>query len=42
VYTGAKGKIKVEIAIARGKKQFDKRETIKRREIERRLRQAML
>ncbi|MDD5218110.1 MAG: SsrA-binding protein SmpB [Candidatus Omnitrophica bacterium] len=26
-----KGKVKVEIAIAQGKKQFDKRETIKRR-----------
>jgi len=30
-----KGKVKVEIALARGKKQYDKRETIKRRESER-------
>ena len=29
------GKIKVEIAIARGKKKYDKRETIKKRDIER-------
>lgn len=41
VYTGSTGKIKVEIAIARGKRQFDKRETIKKRDIERTLRQAM-
>ena len=30
-----KGKLKVEIALAKGKKLFDKRETIKRREDER-------
>jgi SsrA-binding protein len=30
--------IKVEIAIVRGKKQFDKRETIKKRETEREIR----
>lgn len=41
VYTGSTGKIKVEIAIARGKRQFDKRETIKKRDVERHLRQAM-
>lgn len=41
VYTGSTGKIKVEIAIARGKRQFDKRETIKKRDIERHLRQTM-
>ena len=29
------GKVKVEIGIARGKKKYDKRETIKRRDIER-------
>ncbi len=34
-------KIKVEIAIARGKKKFDKRETIKRRETERDMRREM-
>jgi len=42
VYTGATGKIKVEIAIARGKRQYDKRETIRKRETERRIRQAIL
>ena len=41
VYTGARGKIKVEIAIARGKRQYDKRETIKKRDTERALRRAM-
>lgn len=30
--------LKLEFAIARGKKKFDKRETIKKREVERRLR----
>lgn len=30
--------IKVEIALARGKKQYDKRESIKKRDIERRIR----
>lgn len=34
-------KIKVEIAIARGKKKFDKRETIKKRETERDIRREM-
>jgi len=29
------GRAKVEIAIAKGKKQYDKRETIKQRDIER-------
>jgi SsrA-binding protein len=32
------GKIKVSLAIARGKKKFDKRETIKKRETDRELR----
>jgi SsrA-binding protein len=35
------GKIKVEIGIARGKKSHDKRETIKRKDIERETRQAV-
>jgi SsrA-binding protein len=35
------GRIKVEIAIARGKKAHDKRESIKRKDIERETRQAM-
>jgi len=34
------GLVKVEIAAARGKKQYEKRETIKRREDERRMRAA--
>ena len=34
-------KIKVEVAIARGKKKFDKRETIKRRETEREMRRTL-
>ena len=42
VYTGARGKIKVEIAIARGKRQYDKREALKKKETERHLRQTML
>jgi SsrA-binding protein len=35
------GKIKVEIGLARGKKAHDKRESIKRRDIERETRQAV-
>lgn len=34
-------KIKVELAIARGKKKYDKRETIKRRDSEREIRREM-
>ena len=40
VYTD-KGKIKIEFGIARGKKKFDKREKIKKREIEREIRRAL-
>lgn len=36
-----KRKIKLEIAVARGKKQFDKRETIKRRDTEREIRRTL-
>ena len=36
-----KGKLKLAIALAKGKKTFDKRETIKRREIERETRAAV-
>ena len=36
-----KGRIKVEIGLARGKKAHDKRETIKRKDIERETRQAV-
>lgn len=35
------GRIKVEIGLARGKKSHDKRETIKRKDIERETRQAV-
>lgn len=37
----AGGKIKVEIGVARGKKQFDKRETIKKRDSEREMLREM-
>ena len=35
------GRVKVEIGIARGKKAHDKRETIKRKDIDRETRQAV-
>ncbi len=35
-----RGKIKIEIGVARGKKKHDKRETIKKRDVERRLRRG--
>jgi SsrA-binding protein len=35
MFISGKGWAKLEIALAKGKKQFDKRETIKRRELER-------
>ncbi len=35
------GKVKIEIGVARGKKQFDKRESIKRREQDRNVRRMM-
>jgi len=40
IYT-KNGKIKLEFAIAKGKKQFDKRELIKKREVEREIRRAL-
>lgn len=36
-----KGKAKVEIALAKGKKNYDKRETIKKRDIERELNKGL-
>jgi SsrA-binding protein len=36
-----KGKAKVEIALARGKKQYDKREAIAKRDADREIRQAL-
>ena len=41
VYTNSIGKIKVSFAIARGKKQFDKRAAIGERESKRRIQQAL-
>lgn len=41
LYTTRSGRIKLEFAIARGKKKFDKREQIKKREIERKIQQAL-
>lgn len=40
VYTD-KGKIKLEFGIARGKRKFDKREKIKKREVEREIKRAL-
>ena len=40
VYT-KKSKIKIELAIAKGKKKFDKRETLKKRDAERDMRRGM-
>lgn len=41
LYTAANGRIKLEIGVARGKLQSDKRETIRRREADRDARRAM-
>jgi len=41
VYTTDKGNIKVEIALAKGKKKWDKREAIKKREAVREMKQAL-
>ena len=41
IYFNARGFIKVELAIGRGKKSFDKREDMKKREIERSLKRAL-
>lgn len=38
VYTTRRGRIKVEIGLGRGKKQYEKRELIKKREVEREIR----
>lgn len=38
---GARGKIKLEFALAKGKKEIDKREQIKKREIEREVRRSL-
>ena len=41
LYTAANGRIKVEVGVARGKMQVDKRETIRRREADLDARRAM-
>ena len=41
LYFDDKGKVKVELALARGKHRYDKRETIKRRESDRDEQRAM-
>jgi SsrA-binding protein len=38
VYTTRRGRIKVEIGLGRGKKQYEKREIIKKREVDREIR----
>jgi len=40
IYT-RKGKIKLEFAVVKGKKKFDKREKIKKKEIDRRIRRTL-
>lgn len=41
VYTTRRGRIKVEIGLGRGKKQFEKRELIKKRETEKEIRRNL-
>ncbi|TSC56151.1 MAG: tmRNA-binding protein SmpB [Parcubacteria group bacterium Greene0714_21] len=41
VYTTNAGKIKIEIALAKGRKKWDKREAIRKREIAREIRQSL-
>jgi SsrA-binding protein len=41
IYLTPKGKVKVEIAVCRGKDQEDKRETIKQRDADREARRAV-
>ncbi len=40
LYFNAKGKAKIELALAKGKKLYDKRESIKKRDVERELRRG--
>ena len=37
----SKGRVKVEIALAKGKKQYDKRQTIARRDSQREIERAL-
>jgi SsrA-binding protein len=41
LYTTKSGRIKIGFAIAKGKKRFDKREQIKKREVERKIKRAL-
>ena len=41
MYINEKGRAKLEIAVARGKKDYDKRNTIAKRDADRRMQQAM-
>ena len=41
VYFNTRGRAKVELALARGKKQYDRRETVKKREAKREIDRAM-
>lgn len=41
VYTKGRGKIKIEIGIGRGKKKYEKKELIKKRDVEREIREKM-
>jgi SsrA-binding protein len=41
VYFNSRGKVKLELALARGKKQYDRRETVKKREAKREIDRAM-
>ncbi|ABR30118.1 single-stranded DNA-binding protein [Thermosipho melanesiensis] len=41
IYFNNRGLVKVEIAVAKGKKKYDKREDIKKREINRRIREYL-
>jgi SsrA-binding protein len=41
IYFSPRGKAKIEIALAKGKKQYDRRETIKTREAEREVERAL-
>ena|SRR3989338_2184792 len=41
IYFNRRGLVKIELALAKGKKHFDKRETIKKRDIDRDLRRTL-
>ncbi len=41
IYFNKRGIVKVEIAMGKGKKQYDKRESIKKRDIDRDISRAM-